>query len=242
MPGIGSLYLPGSPTMRRSLSGARWTPASLSGLVGWWDAGLSPLFQASDGTTAVTADADPVGYWGDLSSSSKPQIQATSSKRGTYKTGIQNGLPMILMDTVDDRLVSALNLTAPYTIVVVEKDTGNSGNYRTISATENNIISIRPRNSSNNAYVNGQVSTFRAAAGAHVGVLTVAIGGALYYVDGTDRTTTTGVTGAWSTLSIGGVAEPAAAYVGTVLAYSQVLSTTDRQTVEAYLKARWGTP
>jgi hypothetical protein len=72
-----------------SLSPALWLKA---------DAGLE---QTSGGTPA-TADGDPVGRWLDQSGNGRHVSQATGSLRPTLKLNIQNSLPVVQFDGVDD--------------------------------------------------------------------------------------------------------------------------------------------
>jgi len=67
----------------------------------WYEAfDISTLFQLSDGTTAVTAAADPIGYIGDKSGRSNHAIQTTTARRLTYQTDPFRAT----VDKVDDRL------------------------------------------------------------------------------------------------------------------------------------------
>jgi len=53
----------------------------------WYDVSdLSSMFQNSNGTTAVTADGDPVGYLGDQTGNGHHLIQATAGTRPIYRT------------------------------------------------------------------------------------------------------------------------------------------------------------
>lgn len=62
-------------------------PLTISGLWGWWDTtDTSTLKQSSDGTTAVTATNDPVGYWVSKEGNSRAFIQAGA---GTLKPTYQ---------------------------------------------------------------------------------------------------------------------------------------------------------
>lgn len=94
--------------------------AKLSPLI-WLDASKNyTLFQNSNRTTAVTADTDPVGYWGDLSSNLNNATQATSTKRPTYKVNISNSLPMLLPDSTDDIWsITGIPLTGVFTMYCV---------------------------------------------------------------------------------------------------------------------------
>jgi hypothetical protein len=84
-----------------------WTPTNLgSTLKAWWDVSdLSTLFQNSDGTTAVAADGDPVGYIADKSGNGFHLTQATSGSRPTYKTS--SGLHWLDFDGTSDFIKSA---------------------------------------------------------------------------------------------------------------------------------------
>lgn len=63
-----------------------FTPASISGLQLWLDASDSgTLFQNSNGTTAATADGDPVGYWGDKSGNGRHAKQNDGARKTSLK-------------------------------------------------------------------------------------------------------------------------------------------------------------
>ena len=85
-------------------SGDSFDPASLfaaSQQGVWYEASdISTLFQLSDGTTAVTAASDPIGYAGDKSGRANHAVQVTAARRPTYQTGPARAT----LDKVDDRL------------------------------------------------------------------------------------------------------------------------------------------
>lgn len=88
----------------------RWTPAAAPGLKLWLDAAdISTLAQNSDGSTPVTADNDPIGYWADKSGNGNHATQATTSAKPTYKTNIQNGQPVARFDSGDIMTLALLN-------------------------------------------------------------------------------------------------------------------------------------
>lgn len=71
----------------------------------WLDwSSLATLFQDSARTTPVASDGDPIGAASDKSGASRHVIQATSSKRFTWKAAIQNGLGVGRSDGSDDFL------------------------------------------------------------------------------------------------------------------------------------------
>jgi len=86
-----------------------WTPKNLfkrgqKGL--WWQiAKTTGLYQDSTATTPVTAAAQPVGFFPDLSNNGVNGTQATSTARPTYQVGQSR----VTLDRVDD----AISFTVP---------------------------------------------------------------------------------------------------------------------------------
>ena len=98
-----------------------FTPASISGLQLWLDASdASTLFQNSNGTTAATADGDPVGYWGDKSGNGRHATQSDGTKKPALKVANQNGKNTTLFDGSNDFLQTASSglTTIPYTYLI----------------------------------------------------------------------------------------------------------------------------
>lgn len=72
---------------------------------------LTKLFQVSDGTVAVAAATEPIGWAKSLDDSERISTQATAGSRGTWQTGsIWRG------DGTDDNLLTTLNPSAALTI------------------------------------------------------------------------------------------------------------------------------
>lgn len=71
---------------------------------------LSTLFQATDGTTPVTADGDLVGYLSDNSGNANHAVAAGATNRPRYKAGA--GLAWLLSDAIDDALTTTLDANA----------------------------------------------------------------------------------------------------------------------------------
>lgn len=81
---------------------------------GWW---------AADQITGLS-DGDPVGTWPDLSGNNNHLVQAVGASKPTYKTGIQNGLPILRFDGLNDFIGPAtFAMTQPETVFVVLKQT-----------------------------------------------------------------------------------------------------------------------
>ena len=90
--------------LRPTASGAAFTPATLSGLVGWYDsADLSSMAANSDGSGAV-AVGDQVGYWADKSGSGNHVTQATAANRPTLTAAAVNGKAALVFDGSNDNL------------------------------------------------------------------------------------------------------------------------------------------
>ena len=119
-------------------SAAAFDPLTTSP-VAWYDfSDPSSLFQNSDGTGAVSADTDPVGYVTDKTGNGRHLIQATSSKRPQYRTGSPRAY--LKNDGVDDFMESTgSNFTgftnpnpAGYIIGVIRSPNANWNNFGSI--------------------------------------------------------------------------------------------------------------
>lgn len=79
-----------------AVAAAGFTPADLASLVVWRKADLiTSLWTDSARSVQVASDGDAVGAWDDLSGSEYHVIQSSSPAKGTYKTGIAGGLPIV---------------------------------------------------------------------------------------------------------------------------------------------------
>jgi hypothetical protein len=108
--------------MQQGGGAVAFTPASIAGLKLWLDA--SQIVGLNDG--------DPVAAMTDYSVSSGNLAQGTASKRPTFKTAIQNGLPVVRFDGVDDTLGNSSwtaldGLTGATQFAVAKQFNGGSG-------------------------------------------------------------------------------------------------------------------
>lgn len=222
-------------------SGAAFTPASLSGLVGWWKA---------DAISALN-DNDPVTTWTDSSAAAHDLSTVTASFKPLYKTAILNGLPVVRFDGSNDRLTTAsftLNQPATY-FAVVQYRVAWSANTPIIDGLSAQFSQYLFRSSSTvmglYAGTNGPTVTTTPQA-AHVYSAVFNGASSLLRVDGGTDSTGNPSTGNAGGLTVGatsnGVADFAAIDVGELLAYTGALSSSDRALVETYLKAKWATP
>jgi len=104
---------------------AVFSPASIAGLVGWWDfSDISTLYQDASKTTPVASDGDVIGAVQDKSGNGNDFTQGNADLKPLYKTNIQNGLSMGRFDGTDDYLYRAagLNLSQPHETWIVSKN------------------------------------------------------------------------------------------------------------------------
>jgi hypothetical protein len=227
---------------------AAFSPDQVSGLTLWLKAD-GTIWQDSARTTAAVADADPVGSWDDASTSGKHAQQATSSKRGTYKTGIQNGLPVIRFDGSDDWAATAAfaaAVTQPYTLFLAFKKRATAFSVVCDGIVSSAICQVYP--SGANLVCNlGSADRTLMAADTSFHVLSLVGNGASSKrrVDGGSEATLSASPG---TNSLTGFTV-AALYNGTftgdvdfgeVLLYTGELADADKTSVFTYLQ-RWGT-
>lgn len=99
----------------QSLKG--FNPAKLGGIELWFDAR----------DIAGLSDGDGVATWPDKSGNGRDATQATASLRPTYKTGIQNGQPIVRGDGTDDVLETASINISWGTIFAVFGGVSNGG-------------------------------------------------------------------------------------------------------------------
>lgn len=122
-------FYPAVMGTRRGAGGwAGFSPRDISGLNLWVSADeRTSLFQDSTFTTPVTASAQPVGGWQDLSGNGNHVIQAVAAARPTYQTAqANNGLAVVRFDGDDDRLARTVALRPLAVIIVVKRLTAVS--------------------------------------------------------------------------------------------------------------------
>ncbi len=244
-----------------------WTPARLPGLALWLDASdAATLRQNSDGTTAAAADTDPVGCWADKSGYGRHATQAVSAgRRPVTRTGVQNGLSVVRFDGVDDFLTAAASLdngTGGWAAFLVVASTATAAGFQG-ALTLNEFA-----NNSNYTYLSLQDTTTAPAenrfavtnAASAVGEVGSLPGFHLYTLGhtGTQQSyqrdggaagvLTAAAASSHDTVSLGalwrasGIAGPCPCDVAELLIYTRWPPAADRLAVEAYLRAKWGTP
>lgn len=114
------------------------------------------LFQLSNGTTPVTADADPVGWAQSLDPTRRIATQTTSARRPTWKTPNS-----ATFDGSDDNLLTTLNPSAAMTLAV---------KFLTADATTRVLMGTRVTGDTNsNSWLAAQSGVIGAGVGSQIG-------------------------------------------------------------------------
>jgi hypothetical protein len=213
----------------------------------WWVKADAGTYQDAARTTPATADGDPVGGWVDQSTSAKHLAQSTSSKRPVLKLNIQNSLPAIRFDGVDDFMDAAsavLSSAAAWTAFIVHKTTGDIIWAGGIGGSTNNQLRIGQGGTYTLSMYDGSNNPISLTAAPARTVWTQAAyqNGPHYWVNGTSRDNA-GTIGNMSQqrffADVNGTAALVNGDVGEILIYNTALSSGDRAAVESYLQARW---
>lgn len=114
-----------------------------SGIQLWLDANdASSLFQDDAGTTAVSSDGDPVGYWGDKSGNGNHVTQSASGNKPAYRPSVSNFNGKSAVDFgTDDVLeyVMGSSYQGPYTVfIALQSDDGSPTTNDAFFATDDN--------------------------------------------------------------------------------------------------------
>lgn len=97
--------MPMSPRLLRPRQAGGFDPRAIAGLFAWWDfADLATLAQNSDGTTAVSASNDPVGYAADKSGNGYHLSQSVNNNRPLADLAAKNGRNALVFDGSNDFL------------------------------------------------------------------------------------------------------------------------------------------
>lgn len=218
----------------------------------------------SDAGTTPCVNNDTVQQMNDSGSASNTLTQATSGNRPTYKTGVQNGNPAILLASPQCLFRTSpssvpTNTSARSMFVAAQPNTGgnggifgygNSGGQQRFallinsSTPETSITFSFNRQGNASCPATWNVISMVLPSGATLASQTQ------IWRDGSSLAVSTlaGSDGAPATTSdymtIGGNegAGSFSGYFGEAVLYASELSTTDRQLNEAYLKYVWGTP
>lgn len=233
-----------------------WSPTLLPDLQVWFDA--TKFSGLVDGTAVAT--------WADSSGNARNATQGVAASKPLYKVGIQNGLPALLFDGVNDMLATAaFNWpTVQATIVAVGySDLASSRQFVTWG--DDPILQVgafgllRESGLRLSTSLRGTVgqSAFTTSTtingGWHVmaglcdmglasGETAVVLDGSFGTIGGSNNNNLDTSFGAFG-FGLGAgtsFSRPLSGYLGEVVVYSRVLTTSERQIVEGYLAWKWG--
>ncbi len=226
--------------------------------------GYSLWLDADDASTFTYSSGTVVSQWNDKSANGYNFTQATTSQQPVRQTNIQNGLPALNMHTGGTiRWMSNSSYdfsSGAFTIFCVYDS--NGGNFTTVAG-RNTVGSVTLGTNANS--VNYAISRIGQATtssnltptGSNADVIVYKSAGvsggnlsADLYKNGTagSSTLTVGITSAGDKFTIGATQNGSAdhyqpdGYLCELIVYPSQLSDTDRNSVEAYLKTKWGTP
>lgn len=223
-----------------------FTPLSLAPSL-WLDASVaSSLFQNSNGTTAATADGDPVGYWADLSGNARHVTQATGTKRPALKLAIQNGRNVVRGDGVDDTMIkTGLSISQPYTVFIAAQWPTVGDRPVIDGGGASNRLLVRREGTNKAAWNTGtEIAGTTLSSGWHVFTALGNGASSLLRVDG--ALNVAGNAGAQSITALTLLAyfngsNPSAIDIGEIIVLPAD-ATVNFSQVEAYLRSKWGTP
>lgn len=256
---------------RANLSGSvggygYFDPTGIANCVAWFDASDSAsLFQSSAGTTAVTADNDPVGYITNKAAANHA-TQSTAASRALYKTNITNGKSALLFDGSDDfYALSSLQadnngsmtvffvgrLLPDQTLrgaILTERATARVASFamywETVGAGGKFIASDGQNASSNHQISNTVYANSHAwfvATYTHVvnSRMALRLNRNSVTVDSGTQSSLSGNAGARLGAREGNVGQHWAGYYGELIVYSRELSAAEIANVEHYLAYKW---
>lgn len=209
--------------------GGAFTPLSIPGLQLWLkaDAGLYQERTGVGATTPASSDSDPVGSWLDQSGQGFHCTASADSVRPTLKLAIQNGLPVVRFDGVDDLLQSAsiTGLPAITLFLLAKSGVTTSAYVLTLGPADQHAV-IQGFTATKWEWFSTPRTEIATISTANFQVISTAVGST--------------ATAAWKVGAATGGGSSWSGDLGEVLVYDSVLSAGDQTAVQAYLQSRWG--
>lgn len=194
----------------------------------------------------ASADGDPVTTWQDQSGNGRHASAATSAKRPTLKLAIQNGLPALLFDGVDDYLAATVTTIAqPHTVAIVGKATGAGNQFYFDGANVTAAVTNATSTTAVRMYAGANLDKSGLTADAWRIILAEFNGASSKnYVNNLAAATgDAGSSATGTTLYLGAYgAGPSAflnGYLGEVLVVPSILSSQQRSDLQTYLNTRF---
>lgn len=211
-----------------------FAPTDIAGCKLWLDAsGLS---------------AGALGTWTDGSSAGNTVSQATAGAKPTVVAGGLNGLPVVRFDGSDDTLSAAgfTGIAAGYSLFAVVVPQATPDAYDALVASDDCWVMLAVGGTGGwGLYTSGDQPASAVLSAGTAYLLEVVTGGtgANYYSSGVADGTASGPTNnsGISGFNVGsqGSIRFSQVDVGEIVVYDSALGTTDRQSVENYLLAKW---
>ena len=231
---LGAAACAASPTLALT-AGTPFSPTDISGLLGWWKADALGL---SDGATVTS--------WTDSSGNARHLTGVGT----TYETAEINGLAIVRFDGVDDQLSVAFTCNQPHTRFYVAKYRSAFTAQESFADNHSSVGSgraqmYRPASTTIGMYAAGGITTATTPQAYHVYGVVFNGASSLITIDG--AAPVTGSTGTGAGTNTGGIrlgsnaspGEWADADVAEVIVYDTALGTTNRESVEDYLKSKY---
>ncbi len=226
-----------------------YTVTSISNLEAWFKADAGVTYNGSD----------EVSDWQDFSTNSNDATQSSTTLKPLFVASAINGQPAVRFDGSNDKMetgATIVNGTSARTIFIVATNISNTGTYNvlmdltdtvTTSGTNYAITTEVAVRISGNRVFNEGIGVGETKVLTVTNAASTTSSGIEAYLDGVQATQASVSSQTINTLSnpvrIGEAAFGASncnCDIAEIVVYSSLLGTTDRQSVEAYLKNKYG--
>lgn len=218
--------------------GRLFSPADIATLHSWFDASVPSSITGS-----------PVSQWSDLSGNGNHITQASGSQKPTTGVHTMNGRNVLTFSQAANTLLArgSVTIAQPLTVFAVAKLTTGLANTQILGNLTNPEATLFAFDSGGGgkwSLYAGSVQQGSIATTLNAVQVSAVFNGASsgLWVDGATSTLGGSPGAAGRTDLEIGDANSWEGDIAEVLIYSSALSTPNRQAVEAYLKAKWGTP
>jgi hypothetical protein len=214
-------------------------------------AGYAAWYDASD-TSTITASSNAVSQWKDKSANAYDLTQSNAASQPLTNSDTLNGHNVVKFDGATSymRVSNPGSPAQPYTMFAVVKTLRASGGQETIWMPDGDTPGRIYRTSGGNlaAYAGTVLDSGSASGSTNAHVVAVVLNGASgkIAVDGSVTSGNVGsgviATNYWDIGHNANGGEFAQCDIAELILYPTALNDTDRQSVQSYLKAKWGTP
>lgn len=227
---------------------AAFAPTDIANLALWLD--------ASD-TATITHSSNAVSQWDDKSGNARHVTQGTGANKPTTNTTTQNGRNVLVFDSTDTLVRASTTIGGDVTVFAVFRKTGTANSFESFPVTLTEINVPRPFDRYNSSMIApaGQpnvtgatdLSTQTTWCQITNQIDSAATNSYTEWKNGVSTAVVTGTSGgtlgnASQAITIAGREDGATHLTGDIaeiVIYEALLGTTDRETVEDYLIARW---